>query len=323
MNIRTALCFQMTLVAEGEVPDWIELIPAPDAEGRLQGEDGRTWRFTNPDAVARNFTRRLPIDINHATELAAPKGGESPAAGWIEELQARNGALWGRVAWTERGTNAVKSRDYRFISPVFVFAKDSGEIVKLTSAALVNNPNLDLALNSAHPELKPMSLKAILTALSLPETASEGEAVNAITSLNARVATPDLAKYVPRADFEALQTRAANTEAALNAMRKADAEKAIDAELDSAIAAGKITPASRDYYKATCAVDGGLEKFRSFIAAQPVIVAPGSAGAGSGTPPGAQTVLTAEQKALCAQMGVKEETFLEELNALHGKKASA
>ena len=330
--LATALCF--VLADDGLVPEWIELIPAPGADGMVRGTDSRAWRFGNAAAVAANFSRRLPVDINHSTEIKAPKGEPSPAVGWIEELQARNGALWGRVTWTETGANALKGRDYRFVSPVFTYDRASTDIVRLTSAALVNNPNLPLALNSAgsvdpSPELAPMSLKAILVALKLAESATEAEAVNAIHALNANLVTatnsaqtPDLAKFVPRADHDAALGRAVNAETALNAVKTTNHQTAVNAEIDAAIAAGKVTPASREFYVATCASQDGLDKFKAFVASQPVIVKPGAIVNG-GLPAGGQTTLSAEQKALCAEMGVKEETYLAELKALNGQTAAA
>ncbi|WP_273456386.1 phage protease [Nevskia ramosa] len=324
--LAAALCF--VLADDGLVPEWIELIPAPGADGMVRGTDSRAWRFGNAAAVAANFTRRLPVDINHSTEIKAPKGEESPAVGWIEELQARNGALWGRVAWTETGASALKGRDYRFVSPVFTYDRASTDIVRLTSAALVNNPNLPLALNSAGsvdpcPELAPMSLKAILVALKLADNATEADAVNAIHTLNTSLATasnsaqtPDLTKFVPRADHDAALGRAVNAETALNAVKTTQHQTAVNVEIDAAIAAGKVTPASREFYVATCATQDGLDKFKAFIGSQPVIVQPGST-VPSGQPGAGQAALTAEQKAMCSSLGIKEETFAEELKAMN------
>ena len=329
--LASALCF--VLPNDGAVPEWIELIPAPGTDGIVRGQDGRSWLFKNAGAVAANFGSRLPIDINHSTELKAPKGEDSPAVGWIEQLEARNGALWGRVSWTERGAQALNGREYRFVSPVFTYQRESTEIVRLTSAALVNNPNLPLALNSAghadpSPEPAPMHLKAILAALKLADTATEADAVNAIHALNAQLGTalnaaqtPDLAKFVPRADHDAALARATNAEAALGAVKTAQHQAAVDAAIDAAIAAGKVTPASREFYVATCAAQDGLDKFKAFVATQPVIVDP-AATAKRGAPAGDATTLTPEQKALCAQLGVKEETFLAELKALNTAHAA-
>lgn len=35
----------------------------------------------------------------------------------------RDGAIWGRVEWTERAAAAIRAREYRFLSPSFGFDK--------------------------------------------------------------------------------------------------------------------------------------------------------------------------------------------------------
>ncbi len=132
-------------------PAWVMLIPA----GEFSGRDGRgPFRLTDPAAVIAatddlGMAAGLPIDYDHATDFAAPKGRPAPAAGWISELAARDGALWGRVDWTPHGAMAITSREYRYISPVFQYTSD-GEVTRLLRAGLTNNPNLYLTAISAH-----------------------------------------------------------------------------------------------------------------------------------------------------------------------------
>lgn len=132
-------------------PEWIMLIPA----GEFSGRDGcGPFRLTDPCAVIAatselEMPAGLPIDYDHATDFAAPKGRPAPAAGWIRELAARDGALWGRVEWTSHGAVAIASREYRYISPVFQYTP-RGEVTRLLRAGLTNNPNLYLTAISAH-----------------------------------------------------------------------------------------------------------------------------------------------------------------------------
>ncbi|MGH7935206.1 MAG: phage protease [Candidatus Binataceae bacterium] len=138
------------LAQSAAAPEWIELLPAGDFSGR----DGRgPFRLARPAVVvaatrALRMEAGIPIDYDHATDFAAPKGRPAPAAGWIRELQVRGGAIWGRVEWTRHGAAAVATREYRYISPVFEYAKN-GEVVRLLRAALTNNPNLYLTAISA------------------------------------------------------------------------------------------------------------------------------------------------------------------------------
>lgn len=303
-DVRAALCFAVG-DAPADAADWKELIPAPNAEGRVQGVDGRWWRMPDAKAVASRFKLALPVDVNHASELSAPKGGQSPAYGWIEALEVRDGAVWGRVEWTPAGRNAVDAREYRYLSPVFTFDPKTRAIQRLTSVALVNEPNFPLALNragdSAPQQETPAVDEAIAKALNLAEKASVEDAITAINAL--RNAQPPMEQFVPRAQYDTAINRAQASETRLREIETARQQAAIDAEVDGAVKAGKITPASVDYYKAQCATDGGLERFKAFAAAQPVIAAPTNLD--TRTPDGAgEKSLNAATQTVAGLMGV-------------------
>lgn len=162
-----AVCF---LSLGSDLPTELELIPA----GKFTGRDGRAWNNDQPDQVVALSERiKLPvgycIDVDHQLDYAANDkvGGEAPAYGWIGSLENRNGAIWGKVDWTELGANAVKGKTYRGLSPVFAFDKETGRILAFLSASLTNKPNLTLkAFNSrerSHPEKPDMDwLKKLL-----------------------------------------------------------------------------------------------------------------------------------------------------------------
>ncbi|WP_254591864.1 phage protease [Candidatus Williamhamiltonella defendens] len=53
---------------------WLELIPVGE---QITGRDGRSWVNDPPQGMVDAFQANhadLPIDIEHATELKAPKG---------------------------------------------------------------------------------------------------------------------------------------------------------------------------------------------------------------------------------------------------------
>lgn len=293
------------------VPDWIELLPAgPEIKGR----DGRSWRLDNPQAIIAAFLadgKDMPVDIEHATELKAPKGDSAPAVGWIKTLEVRNGSMWGRVEWTNDGGFTVSERQYRYISPVFLYDKMTKQILRLTSAALTNQPNLALqALNregQTEHEEEP-AMKKIYAALGLAETATEVEALNAIEKMRGDLATasnraesPSLDKFVPRADYDQALNRASAAELTIADLKKAELETAINTEIESALAAGKITPATADYHKASCRQDGGLERFKDYVKAAPAIGA--LSGLDGKQPAGESTALNAEEAKVAAMFG--------------------
>jgi hypothetical protein len=137
----------------GNVPTEIELIPR---EGKIVGRDGRSWLNDQPRTIISAFELdglKLPIDLEHSTQQKAPQGDPAPAVGWIVKLyMSPYGAVWGTVEWTRQGQELIESRTYRYISPVFTYARSTMSIVKLVSAGLTNRPNLFIqALNREIP----------------------------------------------------------------------------------------------------------------------------------------------------------------------------
>ena len=324
------------------LPERVLLLPA----GEVAGRDGRRWKNAEPRAILRAFAelgRDLPIDIEHATELRAPKGEPAPAAAWITALENENGAIWGRVQWTPRGAALVGERQYRYLSPVILYRPADGVITGITSAALTNQPNLRLgALNRGDRghlgdrgqgtgvstctlTPNPCTLKqgetnmetnayqiALNAALGLPENAGHDRALNAVSELKAkmdaaRADLADLEKFVPRADYDQALERAANAEKTLADERAAKLEGEIEAEIKAALEAGRITPATADYHRAACRHEGGLERFREFVKAAPVI-APDS-GLDGKKPEDAGRALNAEDRRVCELMGIDESEY--------------
>lgn len=87
---------------EGEgAPEWVQLLPP----GRhVAGRDGRRFDVDHRAIVAAFEANGadLPIDYHHQNEpqVAAGVSGPIPAAGWIVDMRADEGGLWGRVSWT-------------------------------------------------------------------------------------------------------------------------------------------------------------------------------------------------------------------------------
>ncbi|MDR1251367.1 MAG: phage protease [Treponema sp.] len=314
----------------GALPSSVELIPAGNS---IRGRDGRTWKNTNPQKVVLNSTARLSklvLDENHATDLSAPRGGASPAMGWMTNLRTgEGGSIRADVEWTKRGGEAVLNREYSFISPVFLH-DEQGEITVVLRAALTNSPNLQLpALNSELCSAEqPESInqeesmnKALCAALGLGETATEAEAIAAAQALQGKAAlnaakpgtaqtdmSVDLAAYAPRADLNAMEARATAAEKRLAELNAAGLKHEAETAVDEAIKNRKIAPASRAEYLALCSSQEGLETFRKIAAAAPAIIGTETQ-APEGAPPaaGAGLALNAEETATYKAMGYTEE----------------
>jgi len=256
--------------------------------------------------------------------LTHPLGGDAagrrdpaPAAAWLHEFAVdADGAVSAAVLyWTPAGETAVKNREYRYISPVILYNKNTGEIKGITSIALTNRPNLHVpALNHQQQE---GTMKKLLKLLGLAEDATEDAAMNAVTKLQNELQTamnrefvPDLAKFVPRGDYDQMQTRAANAEQKLADGAKEKLETEINSEIDTALKAGKISPASKDFYLAMCKSEEGLEQFREFLKTAPVIAEP--SGLDKKSADGAQggKALNAEEQQIIDNLGISTEDYL-------------
>jgi len=304
-------------LSDGKAPEWVELIPpGPTVVGR----DGRTWLFDDVahQFVQTNFSSRaidLPIDWEHATQRRAPLGQEAPAGAWIKQLEIRDGALWGLAEWTPRGELQVENKEYRFLSPVFDYDDETKRIVRMVSAALTNIPNLVMtALNQEQLENVPVKPSPeLLKLLGLPDTATVEQVYAATTAkLNAtnqalNTESGNLERFVPRADYNALETRALNAEQALTTHKAAEHTKAVDAVITAATQAGKITPATVDYHRAMCQDEAGLTRFKDFVDAAPVVADPTDLGGRK--PENTNTALNSEEQAMCRQLGVDPVEF--------------
>jgi phage I-like protein len=320
-ELKTALCFE--LPADGSVPEWVKLIPA----GQFQGFDQRAWVNDQPDQVLAVSLdgRKMPLDWEHSTQLKAPQGEQAPAAAWFDQLEARNGEIWGHLEWTDAGRASVASRQYKYLSPVFDHTLDTNQVVRFVSAGLTNRPNLLLtALNAQQFADNPTPTKTPETAMELsaflkllaaawqqPDTLTTDQALNHAKQLNTDLATarnaqqnqqqPSLAQYVPRADYDQLLARATNAEQKLADNAQAERDNAIQAEVNDAIEAGKIAPASKEFYVRACNREGGLDEFRQFIDTAPVIAA--ASGLDGKKPADTRTALNAEEQKIAELFG--------------------
>jgi len=249
-------------------PEWIELLPA----GVFYGRDGRgPFRLDDPAAVIESTTAMqmnagIPIDYDHATDFGAPEGRPAPAAGWIRELEVRDGAVWGRVEWTARAASSIVAREYRYVSPVFQFEPKAGVVTRLLRAGLTNNPNLHLtaiaASRTAAAEAKDQRMEfpnqELRELLGLDDDATVAEVVakvrelraagDAASSQSTSTQAHDPAHYVAMAEFERTLTE-------LNALKAERARERAAHTVEDAIRAGKIAPAQREWAIAYCVAD--------------------------------------------------------------------
>ncbi len=100
-----------------------------------------------------------------------------PAAGWVKRVFERDGALWATVDWTERAAAAYRAKEYRYISPEFMFEPDTRRVTLITGAALTNDPALYMRAiaNANRGTETEMDLAKLRKALGLADAATEAE----------------------------------------------------------------------------------------------------------------------------------------------------
>jgi phage I-like protein len=302
----------------GPVPEWVHLFPP----GRMVARDGRVFELADAEAVVAAFRQGgidLPVDYEHQNDRPAAKhSGPVPAAGWIKELASRADGLWGRVEWTAKARALIGNREYRFLSPAFFYDAATKTVTRLKGAGLVHNPALHLtALASEETDMDTPDLRTVIAeALGLSPETPDAEIVAAFRAAMERLgavagkrgvatmaelvsaaATPDPAKYVPIAAVQdMLRTR--GTE------RVATAEARVTEKVAGALRDGVITPGMKDWATALCRTDEA--SFDHFVAETgPVFAHFGKRVTPVGQPPGRAAATSAEEEALCAQLGLK------------------
>ena len=323
----------------------IQLLPA----GRFAARDGRPfiadgWKLDASIAqavIAQAATRQTPfvIDYEHQTLLSEKNGLPAPAAGWFKTLEWRDGdGLYATdVEWTEKARAMIEAKEYLYLSPVFSYDPQTGVVLQLKHAALTNVPALDgmaeVAVMSAyaarfsdqHIERKDYSmnelLKNLLASIGLAETTTEADALAAVAALKTRAdlvaplesqvaalktASPDPAKFVAVETMTALRDEVAALRTKLNGQE-------LDGVIAEALKAGKILPAQEAWARELGGKD--LASLKTYIAGAPVILPGTSQTGGKGAADGGGKALSAEQQAVCKQLGLAEEEFLKSLSA--------
>lgn len=126
-------------------------------EGTFNGVDGRPfdaphWILTperGQQIVAALNQRQVDmvIDYEHATLKAQETGEPAPASGWLKAAHFSYvkgvGICSTKFEWLDKAKGYIESEEYKYLSPVLFYTKNTGEVVGLHSVALTNTPNLD------------------------------------------------------------------------------------------------------------------------------------------------------------------------------------
>lgn len=123
----------------------MEVLPPPNAEGIIRGDDGRRYRVRDMAALARAINAQEPaprLDIDHQSEQSSRTfRGSTAAYGWLSKFRvSARGGLEADATLSNHAAHLIRSDGYRYLSPALHTTTDM-EITGLSSVALVNNPN--------------------------------------------------------------------------------------------------------------------------------------------------------------------------------------
>ncbi len=159
----------------------------------------------------------LMVDYDHASLSPMPvdPAQAGKAAGWFG-LELRNGELWAvNVRWTEPAAEALKRKEWRYMSPAF--RTKGKKIVSVINVALTNIPatkRLEPLMAASATESSAngavetrMDLTKVLAALGLPADATEEQLASRLAAAPKPAAPPAPARVVD-ADFDAIAQEA-------------------------------------------------------------------------------------------------------------------
>ncbi len=308
-----------------------------------------TWKLSDAQGQAlaaklnkRHQTIDFQFDYEHQTVLAAENGQPSPASGWGTQFEWRagDGLYVINTQWTARAKAMIEAGEYKYLSPYITYHRTTGEVLDVLNAGLVAVPNLDISpvaserlaqLNAASFNLEKLPMDKLLALLGLTAAATEDEAIAAVNiiksahaahagALNAALGLApqdDAAKAaVAIATLKAQATGGdATTTTAMLALQNQVAtltavnnQRELQTLVDQALVQGKLIPAQKDW-----AMNKGLAFVQDYLKdAAPIaagLALQQTTSAEKSLDKDGKKPLTAEQKAMCADMGYTEDEF--------------
>lgn len=361
-NTSISLCALSLVIkpVDNRAPTEIQLTPAGTfsaTDGRPHEVPTRAW-LIDDDIAARviaattKIQNKLVIDYEHQTLLKEKNGQPAPAAGWFmgSHLEYRNNGLWAtHIEWTPKAEQMILSGEYRYISPVFEYDPATGEVTRIRMVALTNSPAVDgmqpiasLTNEQLHQQLnqqlnqqhnpfndrhqeEPM-WKQLLAQLGLPETATEKEALAALSAIQTQAeeantqvaaltekvnANPDPAQFVPVTVMQDLQGQIA----ALTAQQN---QNMVEQTVNKALADGKLLPSQRDW--AVGLGNAHMASLTEYLdSAKPIAALAQQQSTQENPPEHTKTAaLTEDQKLIAAAFGKTEQEFKQSLELEQG-----
>lgn len=201
-----AVCALRVQVTE----DKTRLIPAGTFDaprGSMAGQGPWHLDASGAEAIiarAASRTTDIAIDYEHQTLLSEVNGQPAPASGWVDprSLEWRDDGLYGRIDWTETAKAAItpgpngEPPAYRYLSPVFPYHAETGEVLDLLHLALTNTPAIDegaitelaaarMAISTDAQEDDPVKREELIKLLGLANDATDEQIQKGLAALKA------------------------------------------------------------------------------------------------------------------------------------------
>ncbi len=228
----------------------------------------------------------LPVDYEHQTLGGAysSPSGQAPAAGWIKVLSvvtpdqalsddnAAEPGLWANVEWTPEATERLRSREYRYLSPVALVRRSDRRLVGVHSVALTNKPAIQ-------------GMRPVVNQAGAPKPSADACCI-AASELRRALAMDE------SAGDEIVLVTAVDR---IRSMQQAERHRSAVDRVSRAMSAGKLTTAQRDW--AFALAEGDPAGFDAWEAAAPVLVPLGRMAVASSGGEGPAGVRAAEMSA--------------------------
>jgi phage I-like protein len=279
---------------------------------------------------AEEWGNDYSLDYDHGAFSLFSSPGSGMAAGWYK-LEVRDGELWAvGLEWTEKARTHLEAREYRYFSPTFRH-EEGGRIVELLNIALTNIPAtknmkpLMASLVDENPEDEDEEtppMKTLLAMLGLKDNATEAEAIAALgteretasslTHLTGKKTVREALAVVEAWRVVVGKYEEQATE--LSQLKQVAAKREMDLVVDEAKRAGKLPPAMEPHIRKM-----ELSAAKAFLEAMPAVVKGGGEGNREAPHSEGSVALSAVEKEVCAQLGVKPEEFMKSRNKRNGE----
>lgn len=217
--------------------------------GKWKGHSAGAFEISQADLeqMIENFKNRglsIPIDYEHESL----ENRKAPAIGWVDELYIKDNALYALPKWNDEARELIKNKQYKYISPVFVFnSKDAvsgkGIGTTLQSIALTNTPFLT--------ELGEISCKEnqFNKGDKMSQNAKVPNSDGQTNELQEKLAELEAQNAELVKENEELKTKVAELEAKISELEGENAEELVENSIKQGLVANSQKPWALNYAK--------------------------------------------------------------------------